>query len=647
MKIKKTLALLLVLCIILTLCPTFAFAQDTAVTLSCSTSAIVGSTVAISGTAQAGAGISIKIMDSSGNIVYFDVVKATTNGTYSNSFIPSSDLVGKTLSVVAGYGDNVATQALTINATQTLSSDATLSGLTLKNGTISFASTAYSYSVSVDNSVDSITVTPTASDSGAKITVNNTAVASGSASNSISLTAGANTTITVYVISADQSKNETYTIIVYRASSGTGTGSSSSGGSSGGGSSTSGGTTGQSSSSTTGNSVTTTTSATTTVDSGKASSSVTSSQVSDAVTKALSDAASKGSDTKAVVEIKVTTTDTSVKSAETSIPKDAISNVADKGIAEVKVSTPVADITLDESTIKGIATTAQSDVKISATTVDNSTLSSEVQQKVGDRPVYNFSITSGDNTISTFTGNVTVSVPYTPKSGEDTNSIVVYYVNAKGELETVKGCTYDSTTGKVSFKTTHFSNYVIGYNKVSFTDVSGWYQDYVSYLSARGIINGKGEGEFAPLANITRAEFAQILANMSGADLSTYNKASFSDVSTSDWYCNAVEWAYENGVVLGNNGNYNPNSNITRQDMAVMISRYSSKIANYTLPETALAVAFSDQSSISSYASDAVSAMQKAGIISGKGGNIFDPTANATRAETSKMIAVLMQGMSK
>lgn len=390
--------------------------------------------------------------------------------------------------------------------------------------------------------------------------------------------------------------------------------------------------------------VTTTISVTAATDNtGKASTSVTQNQVSEAIIKAATDAAAKGSDAKPAIEIKVEAP-ANAKTVEASIPAAAINQVASSGTQSMTVSSSIAAITFDKETLDGIADKAAGDVNISAGNVDVSTLSTDIQEEIGDHPVFNFSVTSGGSTISSFDGSVTVEVPYALKAGENASNVVIYYINASGQLETVKDCYYDEGTGKVVFKTNHFSQYAVGYNEVSFADVSGWYADYVHYLASRDIIKGS-DGKFLPSAKITRAEFAQILANMSGADLSSYTSSSFSDVAGTAWYCKAVAWAYSKGVVQGADGKFNPNASITRQDMALMLGRYTDKIAGTTLAQTVNKVTFADQSSIASYAADSVSIMQQAGIISGRSNNAFDPKANATRAEASKMIALLLQSI--
>ena len=181
----------------------------------------------------------------------------------------------------------------------------------------------------------------------------------------------------------------------------------------------------------------------------------------------------------------------------------------------------------------------------------------------------------------------------------------------------------------------------------SFKDVAAdaWYAEYVSYLAGKGIVNGKTADTFAPDAQITRAEFIKIIAGVAGADVSGKSSSRFSDVASDAWYAPYVAWGVENGIINGTSETtFHPNGNISRQDMATMIKRYTD-FAKFTLPTDTAAVNFTDSAQISSYAADAVKAMQQAGIINGKGGNTFAPKDNATRAEACKMLTVLMKMM--
>ena len=100
----------------------------------------------------------------------------------------------------------------------TLSSDASLSDLSISSGTLApaFAAATLSYSASVPNGTPFEIVRPTTANSGATVTVNGVAVASGTPSLGISMAVGANT-ITVKVTAQDQQTTRVYTIVVTRA----------------------------------------------------------------------------------------------------------------------------------------------------------------------------------------------------------------------------------------------------------------------------------------------------------------------------------------------------------------------------------------------------------------------------------------------
>ena len=178
---------------------------------------------------------------------------------------------------------------------------------------------------------------------------------------------------------------------------------------------------------------------------------------------------------------------------------------------------------------------------------------------------------------------------------------------------------------------------LIGLPMDNFTDVpvNAWYKTFVDYAVENGIFAGKGEGKFAPDANITRAEFVQVLANITGVDLSTYKShKNFGDVKTTDWYSGAVNWAYENGIVSGTGyGSFSPNAKITREQMCVMLVNYVENYCESSLNETVAVSTFADDNKISGWAKNAVYKCAKAGLVSGVGNGKFDPNSSASRAQ--------------
>jgi len=125
-----------------------------------------------------------------------------------------------TITTIVTAEDGVSTKTYVITVTRAISTDATLSDLTLSSGTLSpvFASGTTGYTASVANTVTSVTATPTTTNAGAAVKVNGTAVTSGSASGSINLNIGPNT-ITTVVTAQDGTTTKTYTVTVTRAGS--------------------------------------------------------------------------------------------------------------------------------------------------------------------------------------------------------------------------------------------------------------------------------------------------------------------------------------------------------------------------------------------------------------------------------------------
>jgi hypothetical protein len=133
---------------------------------------------------------------------------------------------------------------------------------------------------------------------------------------------------------------------------------------------------------------------------------------------------------------------------------------------------------------------------------------------------------------------------------------------------------------------------------------------------------------------MTRAVFAQVLANIEGVDLSAYKTSRFNDVAAGSWYAPAVEWAASKRIVSGyGNGKFGPNDPITREEMAVMLAKYLS-YKQYELPD-GQAAKFNDEANISKWAFEAVKMMHAAGVIGGKPGNKYDPKGMATRADVA------------
>ena len=162
-----------------------------------------------------------------------------------------------------------------------------------------------------------------------------------------------------------------------------------------------------------------------------------------------------------------------------------------------------------------------------------------------------------------------------------------------------------------------------------------WHYSYIMQVS--DFFHGADQRSFYPDMNTTRAMFVYTLANMHNAN-TTGLISSFNDVSSSAWYADSVAWANNSGIVQGTGeGMFSPDSNITREQIAVMFLNFAN-FAEISL-NSENASAFEDSSQISSWAIEAVGALSSAGIVAGRPDGTFDPQASVTRAETATMFA--------
>lgn len=185
-------------------------------------------------------------------------------------------------------------------------------------------------------------------------------------------------------------------------------------------------------------------------------------------------------------------------------------------------------------------------------------------------------------------------------------------------------------------------------NGKTFTDISGhWAANTIDFITARAIYSGVGNNKFDPDGGMTRAMFAQVLANIEGADLTAYGASRFTDVENGSWYAAAVEWAADNGIVDGYGNNlFGPNDLITREQMAVMLYNYI-KYKGIVLEKEDEYVPFADDSSISPWAKEAVAAMKQYGLITGVGNNTYDPLSTASRASVAQILKNLIEAYIK
>ena len=163
-----------------------------------------------------------------------------------------------------------------------------------------------------------------------------------------------------------------------------------------------------------------------------------------------------------------------------------------------------------------------------------------------------------------------------------------------------------------------------------------WYGAAIDYADMRSLMNGTGNSAFRPSGTLTRAMFVTILGRMAGVREADYPGTSFRDVAAGTWYAPYVEWGARKGIVNGvGDGAFEPDSPVTREQMAALIARYADS-AQLQLPAGVGArSAFRDAGRISGWAFDSVERMRETGLLNGDTQGNFNPLSGATRAEAA------------
>ena len=174
---------------------------------------------------------------------------------------------------------------------------------------------------------------------------------------------------------------------------------------------------------------------------------------------------------------------------------------------------------------------------------------------------------------------------------------------------------------------------------IEFVDVkkSDWFYDEVQYAVSNGLFNGVGNDKFDPNGSMTRAMMVTVLYRLEG-EPAVRGTSPFSDVSNNIWYTDAVIWAEDNAIVNGAGDNkFDPNSSITREQMAAVLFRYAQYKKYDTSASNSLSK-YSDFSSISAWSLNAMKWANAEGLITGRTATTLAPKGTATRAEVAAIL---------
>ena len=201
----------------------------------------------------------------------------------------------------------------------------------------------------------------------------------------------------------------------------------------------------------------------------------------------------------------------------------------------------------------------------------------------------------------------------------------------RDELGGVVGQEYAQPQGRITIVDGVAAEPVAGFSDVT---TANWYADAVAYVVDNELMNGVSADTFEPNSTMSRAMMVTVLYRMAGSPAVSGENV-FTDVPNGSWYADAVTWGVENGLVTGTTDTtYEPNAGITREQMATLLWRYAGS------PDVSGSDGldqFTDAASISGYARTAMAWASQQGLVNGTNGTL-SPRGSATRAEIATIL---------
>lgn len=161
-------------------------------------------------------------------------------------------------------------------------------------------------------------------------------------------------------------------------------------------------------------------------------------------------------------------------------------------------------------------------------------------------------------------------------------------------------------------------------------------------LANKGIIDGMGDGLYAPQNAFTREQFCKIIVEALGYETKEYQGA-FSDVTADRWSSVYVQAAVDNGLFVGNtDGTFLPEKIISRQEMAAVAARAavaSGKVAQEKLDKFVMEKSgYSDKDTVADWAGSSVAWLEAEKVFEGVAVENFEPAKDVNRAEAALVV---------
>ncbi|MCI7473123.1 MAG: S-layer homology domain-containing protein [Clostridiales bacterium] len=260
---------------------------------------------------------------------------------------------------------------------------------------------------------------------------------------------------------------------------------------------------------------------------------------------------------------------------------------------------------------------------------------------------YSITVTKSDNGSvaadqKTAEAGETVILTVTPDEGYKLDTLTITAKDGSKVKLTDKGdgkYTFTMPAAAVTVKAAFVKDDAPVVPELPFADVKAgeWFYNAVKYVYDNKLMDGISATTFAPFMTTNRGMVVTILWRLEGQPKAE-NTLPFSDVESGMWYTDAVNWAASQGIVKGYSDTvFASDDTVTREQLATILYRYAQG-KGYDVSAAGDLTAFSDSADVSAWAAEAMEWAVGSKLLSGKGGNILDPTGTATRAEVAQIL---------
>ena len=231
------------------------------------------------------------------------------------------------------------------------------------------------------------------------------------------------------------------------------------------------------------------------------------------------------------------------------------------------------------------------------------------------------------------------------KVATDNSKGIPYYIKNGEDIILSLSALID---GKIRYISPEDKEILFKMNPKTYSDIENhWGKNSILFAAERELFTGFDNSKFDPNGLMTRGMLITVIGRLYNGDISS-KTSNFIDAKECVYYTPYISWAEENNIVEGTGNNrFAPDRNVTREEMASIIVRFT-KFAGFKISLTTLIQEeFLDDKSISNWAKQDVYYLKRAGILQGKGNNTFDPRGSLTRAEACVILKRLIENILK